>query len=61
MAPANAPKPKDEAPKDEAPKAAPRRLVANVALGGKWYGPSYPDAIVTDEIAAQITNPDAWE
>lgn len=38
-----------------------RRLVANVCVGGTWYGPANPGAPVTEDVAAQITNEAAWE
>lgn len=34
------------------------RLATRVQVGGKWYG---PDDAVPDDVAAQITNPRAWE
>jgi hypothetical protein len=36
-----------------------KRLRANVAVGGTWYGPDYrqPPA----EVAEKITHPNAWE
>lgn len=36
-------------------------LASNVHVDGHgWFGPDYPNARVTDEIRALITNPDAW-
>lgn len=37
-----------------------RKLVANVKVGEVWYGPCNPDAPMTDDVAAQITNEAAW-
>lgn len=35
-------------------------LAANVNVGGTWYGPAHPAAVVTDDVARQISNPKAW-
>lgn len=35
-------------------------LTSNVHVGGTWYGPSYPDAEVTDDVLARVTNPAAF-
>lgn len=38
------------------------RLAKNVKVCGKWYGPAHGNAgRVPDDVAAQITNPKAWE
>lgn len=39
--------------------AAAKKLVANVIVNGTLYGPD-SSAEVTDEVAAEITNPKAW-
>jgi hypothetical protein len=36
------------------------KLARDVAVDGQWYGPSYGDADVPDEVAKRITNPRAW-
>lgn len=38
----------------------PKTLKRNVYVEGRWYGPAYPSAKVTDHVAAQITNEAAW-
>lgn len=38
-----------------------RRLVSNVNIDGRWYGPAYPDVEVPPEVAAKLDNPDMWE
>lgn len=35
-------------------------LAANVNVAGTWYGPAHPAAVVTDDVARQISNPKAW-
>ena len=35
-------------------------LVTNVNVDNAWFGPAYPDAVVTDDVARQIVNPKAW-
>lgn len=35
-----------------------RKLTAHVHVDNTWYGPGDP---VPDEVAARITNPDAWD
>lgn len=38
------------------------KLIGNVYVGGEWYGPDYGNAdAVPDDVAAEITNPGAWE
>lgn len=53
-------------PLDAKPETPPRgpagtkdghRLASNVSVGGAMYG---PDDVLTDDVAAQITNPKAW-
>jgi hypothetical protein len=34
------------------------RLASRVSVAGRWYGPYDP---IPDDVAAQITNPKAWE
>jgi hypothetical protein len=38
-----------------------KQLTSNVIVGGKWYGPDYPQNKITDEVLRQITNPAAFE
>jgi hypothetical protein len=38
-----------------------KQLVGNVYVDGAWYGPSYPNAQVTEDVLAQITNPAAFD
>jgi len=37
-----------------------RNLIANVNVGGTWYGPSFPDAKVTSEVEKAIVNDKVW-
>lgn len=36
------------------------RLMQNVHVDGKWYGPDYGNADVPSKIAGMIDNPAAW-
>jgi hypothetical protein len=40
---------------------AAKKLNANVAVDGTWYGPDYPDAKVSADVAKRIENPNVWE
>lgn len=40
---------------------ADRKLVQNVYVNGKWYGPAYPDNEVTAEVSKAVENPGAWD
>lgn len=42
----------------EAGTASGARLAGRVNVAGRWYGPYDP---IPDDVAAQITNPKAWE
>lgn len=37
------------------------KLVKNVHVGGAWYGPAYGNIDPPADVAAQITNPSAWD
>lgn len=37
-----------------------KQLTSNVVVGGKWYGPDYPQNEVTSEVAEAITNEAAF-
>lgn len=36
-------------------------LIANVNVGGTWYGPAHAENEVTSEVREQITNPEAFD
>lgn len=46
------------APKAKGGTRSGARLARSVSVAGKWYG---PNDVITDEVAARITNPKAWE
>lgn len=37
------------------------KLVKNVHVGDAWYGPAYGNVEPPADVAAQITNPNAWD
>lgn len=37
-----------------------KKLIANVNVGGTWYGPGYRKNKVTAEVEKAITNPNVW-